>query len=65
MTIFEWFKNHFLPNASDITLCTLCFLYEKYSNELLEDGESQLFIKQYMEKIKNCPVGLDEEELKR
>lgn len=38
---------------------------EEACRKAMEDGESQLFIKQYMEKIKNCLVGLDEEELKR
>ena len=56
MKILHWFRNKFIPNASDETIAQLIFLYQKHCDPNdISESEKQ-FIKELTEKYKNMDV---------
>ena len=60
MSLFEWFKNVFLPNASDGTLAILFYLYDKYYGDKKLSCEEIDFIREEMRLIKALPYRGDD-----
>ena len=54
--IIDWFRNEFVPSASDETIAALIHLYKRFGDELLKDEVSKQFVKDLADEYKNTPV---------
>ena len=61
MSLFEWWKNQFLPNASDLTLAILFILYDKYYGDRKLSDEEMEYIKDELKILKSLKYKGDQQ----
>ena len=58
MTQLEWFREKFIPNATDFTIAQIMFLFQKFGKDIKEMEQDEVeFIEDLMKAWKNTKVG--------
>ena len=52
----HWFRDEFVPNASDTTIAILMFLYNKFAPDLKESADGREFIAEKRDLYLSTPV---------